>query len=212
MKPFDSISPTYPKELKTLSVDVNFERKEQTFVDKFIPEQTRNFGIDKCVYAAKDVFSPELIRDWDSITPGCKQSLIQNYADRVSEAFDLKIYSGVYFEKMDPRKLGYNNGNGAIFLNEEYITNNCISPIELIDTITHELRHQYQYESVKGYHNIPDSVKNEWQVGFEEYTLGAPYVYDPWGYIYNPLEIDANYAGMTVIREITKDMINGGWA
>lgn len=186
--------------------------KDLILPEKFFAGDSRDFGIDKCIEAAKEIFSPELIRDWDALTPETKRNLIQKYADQVASAFELKIYSGVYFESMPPNQLGYNNGNGSIYLNEDYITNNRISPIELLDTITHELRHQYQFESVNGLHNIPEDVRNEWKTGFEEYTLGAPYVYDPWGYTYNPLEIDANYAGSTVVREITKDMINGTWA
>lgn len=174
--------------------------------------ETRDFGISNCVKAAKEVFSPEIIRDWDSLSFKSKTMMIQEYANQVAKAFELKIYGGVFFEEMQSCILGYNNGDGSIYLNDNYIKDNRISPIELIDTITHELRHQYQYETIKGLHRVPEDVQKEWQTGHEEYTLGAPYVYDPWGYIYNPLEIDANYAGSTVIREINKDMINGNWA
>ena len=37
------------------------------------------------------------------------------------------------------------------------------------------------------------------------YTNDSPYALDPWGYKYNALELDARYAGETVIREFTKD-------
>lgn len=181
-------------------------------LEQHLSEESRDFGIDKCVDAVKEIFSPELLRDWDSLDIRTKESLIKNYADEVAKAFELKNYDGVYFETMQPFLLGYNNGDGSIHLNDSYLTNNMISPLELIDTITHELRHQYQSEAVMGFHNIPEDVKKEWLVGFEEYTTSSPYVYDPWGYIYNPLEIDANYAGSTVIREITKDLINSDWA
>lgn len=33
------------------------------------------------------------------------------------------------------------------------------SPLEIVNTITHELRHQYQNECINGYHNVPDEVK-----------------------------------------------------
>lgn len=39
----------------------------------------------------------------------------------------------------------------------------------------------------------------------EEYTDLPPYAFDPWGYKYNALELDARYAGETVVREFTKE-------
>ena len=180
--------------------------------EQLVPKETRDFGISECVDAAEDIFSPEIFRDWDSLSPETKESMIKEYANRVAKAFELNCYKGVYFEDMSPSLLGYNNGDGSIHLNRHYLNDNHVSPIELIDTITHELRHQYQFEAVRGLHNISDDVRKEWKTGFEKYTIDSPYVYDPWGYIYNPFEIDSNYAATTVVREITKDMINGNWA
>lgn len=180
--------------------------------ERLVPEETRDFGVAECVHAAEDIFSPEIFRDWDSLSPETKECMVKEYADRVARAFEIAEYQGVHFEEMSPNLLGYNNGDGSIHLNRYYLTNNLVSPIELIDTITHELRHQYQSEAVRGLHNISDDVRKEWEAGFSNYTTESPYVYDPWGYIYNPLEIDSNYAAGTVVREITKDMINGNWA
>lgn len=153
--------------------------KDHILLEKFFAGEYRDLGIDKCIEAAKEIFIPELIRDWDSLTPEKKRNLIQKYADRSASAFELKIYSGVYFESIPHNKLGYNNSNGSIYLNKVYITNNRISPIELLDTIAHDLKHQYQFEAVNGLHSIPEDVRNEWKTGFEEYTLGASYVYAP---------------------------------
>lgn len=192
--------------------NANFLDKVYSKEEYLVPKETRDFGLSDCIKAVEDVFSPEIFRDWDSLTPEPKAAMVKEYANKVAEAFKLNTYKGVFFEEMYPGLLGYNNGDGSIHLNEYYLTNNRVSPIELIDTITHELRHQYQYEAVQGLHNIPDDVRNEWTVGFENYTTDSPYVYDPWGYMYNPLEIDSNYASNTVVRELTKDMINGKWA
>lgn len=180
--------------------------------EQLVPKETLDFGIVECVKGAEDIFSPEIFRDWDSLSPETKENMVKKYADSVAKAFEIVEYHGVHFEDMSPNLLGYNNGDGSIHLNRHYLTNNLVSPIELIDTITHELRHQYQSEAVRDLHNIPDDVREEWEVGFSNYTTESPYVYDPWGYIYNPLEIDSNYVAGTVVREITKDMINGNWA
>lgn len=188
-----------------------WDRMYQSY-EHLVPMETREFGLTECVQAVEEIFSPELFRDWDSLSAETKESLVKEYADRVASAFDLVRYEGVFFEDMDSRLLGYNNGDGSIHLNKEYLSNNMISPIELIDTITHELRHQYQSEAIKGLHAVSHDVIKEWKAGAEMYTTNSPYVYDPFGYMYNPLEIDSNYASNTVIREVTKDMINGKWA
>lgn len=192
--------------------DVNFWDENYSIENNLVPKETREFGLSECVKAVEEIFSPEIFRDWDSLSPESKESMVKEYADKVAEAFNLHIYKGIFFEDMSPGLLGYNNGDGSIHLNEYYLTNNLVSPIELIDTITHELRHQYQYEAVLGLHNVPEDVKKEWLSGFDNYTTSDPYVYDPWGYLYNPLEIDSNYVSNTVVREFTKDMINGKWA
>ena len=82
------------------------------------------------------------------------------------------------------------------------------TPLKLVDTITHELRHQYQSECVQRFHDVSEEVIKEWTKGYEIYTTNQPWAYDPWGYKYNPLEIDARYAGESVIRGMTKDFIN----
>ena len=86
------------------------------------------------------------------------------------------------------------------------------TPFNLIHTITHELRHQYQSECVNGAHDVADEVRNEWAVASEIYTTDSAWCYDPWGYMYNPLEIDSRYAGETVVREISNHIFNNAIA
>ena len=106
---------------------------------------------------------------------------------------------------MEPGVLGSNNGDGTIHISElligEYTT-----PFQILDTITHELRHQYQSECVNGYHDVSDEVRNEWAMATAIYNYDQPTCFDPWGYSYNPLEIDSNYAGNTVVRNVTSQM------
>ena len=65
--------------------------------------------------------------------------------------------------------------------------------------------HQYQTECMKGLHPIDEDTLEEWLAADQLYTNEQPYALDPWGYKYNALELDAHYAGETVIREFTKD-------
>lgn len=167
----------------------------------------REFGLDKCTEAALEIFTPEVIAEWGNMTLEERRDVSLRYADEVAKAFELEYYHGVYIEQMEPGVLGSNNGDGTIHLSEELI-DEFSTPFMIMDTITHELRHQYQNECVRGYHNVTDEVRNEWAVATAIYNYDMPSCYDPWGYMYNPLEIDSNYAGNTVVRNVSSQMFN----
>ncbi|MBO5181305.1 MAG: hypothetical protein J6B92_05380 [Paraprevotella sp.] len=173
--------------------------------NNFVEE--RDFGLDKCTEAAKEIFNPGIIENWANLSLEQRQQIAGAYAAEVADAFELHNYTGVYFEDLDLGVMGYNNGDGSIHLSNTLIAP-WTSPLEIMNTITHELRHQYQFEAVQGYHNVADDVRKEWATAQEIYNYDQPYCYDPWGYTYNPLEIDARYAGETVVRNVTHDMIN----
>ena len=169
--------------------------------------EQRDFGLDKCTEAAKEIFNPGVIENWSDFSLEQRKELAGAYAAEVANAFELQNYTGVYFEDLEQGVMGYNNGDGSIHLSNELIKA-WTSPLEIMNTITHELRHQYQFEAVQGYHSVADDVRKEWATAQEIYNYDQPYCYDPWGYTYNPLEIDARYAGETVVRNVTHDMIN----
>lgn len=167
----------------------------------------RDFGLNECTEAALEIFNPGVISEWTDMSLEERKGLALMYADKVAEAFDLVNYQGVYIEEMEPNVLGFNNGDGSIHLNESILEGE-VSPLQVIDTITHELRHQYQSECIRGYHDVPDEVRVEWGMATAIYNYDDPTCYDPWGYHYNPLEIDSNYAANTVVHNISNQMFN----
>jgi len=167
----------------------------------------RDFGLNECTEAALEIFNPGVISEWTNMSLEERKGLALMYADKVAEAFDLVNYQGVYIEEMEPNVLGFNNGDGSIHLNESILEGE-VSPLQVIDTITHELRHQYQSECIRGYHDVPDEVRVEWGMATAIYNYDNPTCYDPWGYHYNPLEIDSNYAANTVVHNISNQMFN----
>lgn len=167
----------------------------------------REFGLEECSEAALEIFNQGVIGEWGSLTQEQRKDIACLYADRVAKAFELANYGGVYIETLDPGVLGYNNGDGTIHLSESLVNGNT-TPFEIMNTITHELRHQYQFECVNGMHEVSDEVRNEWSMATGIYNYDQPSCYDPWGYIYNPLEIDARYAGETVVRNVSSQLLN----
>lgn len=167
----------------------------------------REFGLEKCTEAALEIFHPGVIAEWGDMDWEVRKDIACLYAEKVAEAFELENYQGVCIEKMGDGVSGSNNGDGVIHISEK-LFDEYATPFELMDTITHELRHQYQSECVNGYHNVPDEVRNEWTVAMAIYNYDRPSCFDPWGYSYNPLEIDSNYAGNTVVRNVSSQMFN----
>lgn len=169
--------------------------------------ENREFGLEHCVEAAQEYFNPGVINEWSSLSDQQRAEICCGYADEVANAFELNEYNGVIFEQMEPGTFGYNNGDGYIHVSSALLAS-YQTPLNLVDTITHELRHQYQSECVEGHHDVSDKVRNEWTLANAIYTDQPAWCYDPWGYNYNPLEIDSRYAGETVVREITSIMFN----
>lgn len=168
--------------------------------------ELREYGIEECTKSAKEIFTPEVIKNWINFSPEKKRELCSQYAEKVSKAFELVDYKGIVFERLEDGVMGYNRGDGIVHLTDKFLTS-PFSPLEMIDTITHELRHQYQSEAMRGKHSISEDVRKEWIQANKDYTTENPWAFDPWGYKYNPLELDARYAGETVIRNLTKDYI-----
>lgn len=177
------------------------ENLGQNFVEQ------RDFGLDKCTEAAKEIFNLGVVENWANLSKEQRKEIAGAYAASVADAFELRNYTGVYFDDLEPGVSGYNNGDGSVHLSND-IVEAWTSPLEIMNTITHELRHQYQSEAIQGLHNVSDDVVMEWATATEIYNYNQPYCYDPWGYTYNPLEIDARYAGETIVRNFTHDIIN----
>ena len=175
-------------------------------VDSFGME-TKEFGIEECKDSAQRIFTPEVMENWGQMSPEQRQKLAAEYADSVAKNFQLVDYKGLSVEQMEGKN-GYNRGDGIVHLSDHLIQSQS-SPLQVVDTITHELRHQYQIESIAGHHNVPFETRAEWYAGLETYTSKAPWAEDPVGYKYNPLETDARYAGTSVAQALAKDYLIG---
>lgn len=175
-------------------------------IDSF-GRETKEFGIEECKDSAQRIFTPEVLEKWGAMSPEQRQELATEYAESVAENFKLVDYKGLVLERMEGKN-GYNRGDGVVHLSDHLIQSKS-SPLQVVDTITHELRHQYQIECIAGYHNVPNEIREEWNAGLETYTSKAPWAEDPVGYKYNPLETDARYAGTSVAQALAKDYLIG---
>lgn len=174
-------------------------------LDWIDPLDVRDYGISKCVESAKRIFTPEVIVEWPNLPSERRIELVKSYGQAVADNFNLKDFKEVIIKDLGYGVNGENCGDGYVYLSSSLVSNPMASPLQVVDTITHEMRHQFQSECIEGKHNVPAAICAEWKIGQDEYTDLPPFAYDPWGYKYNPLELDARYAGETVVREFTKE-------
>lgn len=167
----------------------------------------RAYGLEECSRAAKDIFTESIIREWANLSLEQRQDIAQRYADKICDGLDIQSRE-IRFERMPSGYAGY-NCNGDIRLNEELLRNPA-EIMRLADTVAHELRHQFQFEVIADHakYGISQEVADEWSSALNNYTTESASMYNPWGYFYNPAEIDARYFGETMVREITQEIIN----
>ena len=174
-------------------------------LDYIEPLDIRDYGISKCIESAKRIFTPEILVQWPDFSQEHRIELVQLYGQAVADNFDLKDFKEIIIKDLGYGVNGENCGDGYIYLSRSLVCDPMASPLQVVDTITHEMRHQFQSECIEGKHNVPAATCAEWKIGQDEYTDLPPFAFDPWGYKYNPLELDARYAGETVVREFTKE-------
>lgn len=169
--------------------------------------EAREYGVQECAEVAKECFPPEVLSEWGSMDLETRYEIAMNYANEIGEALGID-FKGVIWEE-NPDYFGCTTGDGYVHLNINLITDPAELMI-LVDTVAHESRHQMQFEAMEDPSKFPidEASINEWRTGLDYYSYDYPSAYDPWGYVYNPMETDARYFGESMVRELTKDLIN----
>lgn len=174
--------------------------------------EAREYGVHECADVAKTCFTPEVIRNWGMMDLETRGNLIQEYARGIGDAMCIN-FKGIIWEEFPVENgryiYGYNAGDGYVHLNVSMLADPG-QLMHIVDTVAHEARHQLQNEAIENPAKFPidEATIKEWTVGNEIYTLDMPSAYDPWGYTYNPKETDARFFGESMVRELTKYIIN----
>lgn len=168
----------------------------------------REHGLQECSDAAKNIFTPKVLAEWGKMNIEQRNTIVQEYSKSIGEGLQID-FKGIVFEQMKKEVAGYNNGDGYVHLNNDLLKDPS-KIISLIDTVAHEARHQFQFEAIRNPEKfgIDQATVKEWTAGLQNYSTQYATEYDPWGYHYNPVELDARYFGESMVRELTKDLIN----
>lgn len=147
---------------------------------------------EQCQAIAESVFTPEVREQWVNMSEEEKKDIIQDYVNQVSF-----VLFGKSSTRVDYDSEGYGHSNPGGFLgfgrhisiNPQFIEDSTgnFSVDKVIDTLTHEMRHQYQNYVKKnpGLYGISDNLLREWN---------APYISsddDYPGYYSQEVESDA---------------------
>ena len=174
--------------------------------------EAREYGVNECADVAKSCFTSDIIQAWGKMNLDARNKVIQEYANGIGKAMDIN-FKGIVWEQFPIENgmytYGYNAGDGYVHLNVDMLADPG-QLMHIVDTVAHEARHQLQNEAIDNPSKFPidEATIKEWTIGRESYTLNMPSAYDPWGYTYNPMETDARFFGESMVRELTKELIN----
>ena len=150
--------------------------EEELFID---------FEFTEEIIALLQNFRPE---KWDVLNDSERANLTNELSRAIGEALGLDNTPTINISECDDAYGYYDPKNNSITLNNMLLSD----PIELVDTIVHELRHAYQYMRADILDTREDAL---YKVNFENYITPIPLPEGGWLYFmdyYNQyVEVDA---------------------
>lgn len=148
---------------------------------------------DETAEIMAEVFTPEVVAGWAELSLEQKTAKFNEYYVKAGENLGIQT-KGVIVEPMYSQpgmiSFGYNSGDGYIHLNEAVVQDPEMLG-QVLDTATHEMRHQFQTEVVaepECFGDLPSDVVAQWQYEFANYISPD---YDYQGYYEQAIEQDA---------------------
>ncbi len=186
------------------SLDVELLEKKH-----FISE-VDEMRVDETAEIMAEVFTEEVLTSWTEMSQEEKTEKLNEYYIKAGENLGIET-KGVIVEPMpsEPGMIafGYNSGDGYIHLNEE-IVNDPDWLGQVLDTATHEMRHQFQSDvlaSPERFPDIPKDVLAEWRYEMDPRNYINP-DYDYEGYYNQTIERDAREYSANVLEAFTDKM------
>lgn len=147
---------------------------------------------DECQQIAEEVFTPEVRANWSTMSEADRKKVVEDYVDQISNVMfgkdtTVKFNASGYGVSSPGGFLGIGR---KIAINPGFVSNPtqdyCIDL--LIDSVTHEMRHQYQDQQLNhpNKYDTPDSVMNGWILPYPDSSKDFD------AYYRHPKEIDAN--------------------
>ena len=156
--------------------------------------------VDETAEIMADVFSEDVLANW-----------ADEYYIKAGENLGIDT-KGVIVESMpsdDPTvvNMGYNSGDGYIHINADVLNDPSMLG-QVLDTATHEMRHQFQNDVIdnpQNFGDIPQNVLEDWAYELTPGNYISP-DYDYEGYYGQSIECDARDFAGDVLESYTEIM------
>lgn len=153
-----------------------------------------------------EIFTDEIVSNWENLTVEEKANYLNEYYARAGEALGINT-AGVYVEDLQamygPGTMGVNCGDGYVGIDISRMD----APLEeLLQTVTHEMRHQLQNDALANPDAFPDisqETLEQWEYEFNNYVDPS---YDFEGYEAQLIETDARAFGEEVVNDFISDV------
>lgn len=197
-------------ETSNFDPDKRIEMNNETSI-KVAFEDSRNYGISEASAVAKEMFTQDVFNEWKNMSEIQRQEYLETYGDKLADILGID-FKGISFTELCDYIYcwGYSDGSGRISVTPALVKdpNNLV---EAINTISHEIRHEYQEQAIKNpdkFH-VDEKSYNEWKVANDAYSVTGASELDPFGYEYNALELDAKHFGEGIISNLQRNLIEG---
>lgn len=182
--------------------------KLEFFENKQFLSEVDEVRIEETADIMKEVFSEDVLASWSELTLEEKSAKLNEYYVKAGENLGINT-RGVIVETMYSEygtiAFGYNAGDGYIHLNEAVVEDPGMLG-QVLDTATHEMRHQFQNDAIANpyrFSDIPTNVLGTWEYEFRNYIKPE---YDYQGYYEQAIESDAREFSEDVLRAYTDKM------
>lgn len=157
-------------------------------------------GIKECSEALEKIFTDERLSEWPNYSPEERAEILNEGAHAIGKELGINII-GIKFESMEPQSRGMNSGDGYVVLNSDVLYDPSLI-VDAMDTVTHESRHQLQFEAIEHPENfnIAPEVIESWRNNFYSGYIKPEWDFEE--YTKQPVEKDAVNFAENIIKNV----------
>lgn len=155
-----------------------------------------------------EVFTDEVISNWENLSIEERASYLNEYYAKAGQALGIDT-KGVYVDDLQALYgqgvQGVNSGDGYLGIDITLVAD-ASRLEELLDTTTHEMRHQLQNDALRNpsaFPDIPEETLEQWQYEMNNYIDGT---YDFEAYASQAIEVDARAFAEEVVNDFMSDV------
>lgn len=183
----------------------------ETFENKSYISEIDEIRVNETAEIMADVFSEDVLTNWSEMSLDEKSAKLNEYYIRAGTNLGIDT-KGVIIEPMPCEtpgmiSFGYNSGDGYIHINEN-VVNDPSQLGQVLDTTTHEMRHQFQSDVLAApqrFGDIPQDVLGIWNYEMNPCNYISP-DYDYQGYYEQAIECDARNFAEDVLKSYTNKL------